>query len=216
MVSELIAGRSLFPPHRGQPPQQSILMTEELKVSGARSPAVNARIDEVISADDPRERFAVCHLHPISRPQGRKCCDHLMSAREHPRRIHADHIVVWRFIAARPGLPSGCWRHRETADGKRCHHYDQVTIPKHPANVLVTKMVANLGPRVDIERDGSARAADFRNTNQHLSGQNETGRNGDQQISSAVLRPLSALSMAAKRAACFDLFRASSRAAPKR
>ena len=28
-------------------------------------------------------------------------------------------------------------------------------------NVLVTKMVANSGPRADIERDGSARAADF-------------------------------------------------------
>ena len=45
-------------------------------------------------------------------------------------------------------------------------------------NVLVTKLVANSGPRVGIERDGSARAADFRNTNQHLSGPNETGRNG--------------------------------------
>ena len=47
-------------------------------------------------------------------------------------------------------------------------------------------MVANSGPRVGIERDGSARAADFHNTNQHLSGQNETGRNGHQQISSAA------------------------------
>ena len=46
---------------------------------------------------------------------------------------------------------------------------------------MVTKMVANTRPRVDIERDGSARAADFRNTNQHLSGQNETGRNGRQE-----------------------------------
>ena len=48
-------------------------------------------------------------------------------------------------------------------------------------------MVTNTGPRADIERDGTARAADFRNTNQHLSEQNETGRNGYQQISSAVL-----------------------------
>ena len=48
-------------------------------------------------------------------------------------------------------------------------------------------MVANSGPRVGIERDGSARAADFHNTNQHLSGQNETGRNDYKQISSAVL-----------------------------
>src|SRR6478735_4899753 len=54
------------------------------------------------------------------------------------------------------------------------------------ANVLVTKMVANTAPRVGIERGGTARAADFRNTNQHLSGQNETGRNGHQQISSAA------------------------------
>ena len=49
-------------------------------------------------------------------------------------------------------------------------------------NEMVTKLVANSGPRVDIERDGPPRAADFRNTNQHLSGQNETGRNGHQQI----------------------------------
>jgi hypothetical protein len=54
-------------------------------------------------------------------------------------------------------------------------------------NVLVTKMVTNTGPRAAIERDGTARAADFRNTNQHLSGQNETGRDDRQQISSAVL-----------------------------
>jgi hypothetical protein len=59
-------------------------------------------------------------------------------------------------------------------------------LPKHPANVLVTKLVANSGPRVGIEWDGSARAADFRNTNQHFEGQNETGRNGRQQISSAA------------------------------
>jgi hypothetical protein len=52
---------------------------------------------------------------------------------------------------------------------------------------MVTKMVTNTGPRAGIERDGTARAADFRNTNQHLSGQNETGRNDYQQISSAVL-----------------------------
>ena len=69
----------------------------------------------------------------------------------------------------------------------KLYHDHVLTIPKHPANVLVTKMVANSRPRVGIERDGSARAADFHNTNQHLSGQNETGRNGHQQISSAVL-----------------------------
>jgi hypothetical protein len=56
-----------------------------------------------------------------------------------------------------------------------------------PREQMVTKMLANSGPRVGIERDGTARAADFRNTNQHLWGQNETGRNGHQQISSAVL-----------------------------
>jgi hypothetical protein len=55
------------------------------------------------------------------------------------------------------------------------------------ANILVTKMVTNTGPRAGIERDGTARAADFRNTNQHLSGQNKTGRDDRQQISSAVL-----------------------------
>jgi hypothetical protein len=55
------------------------------------------------------------------------------------------------------------------------------------ANILVTKMVTNTGPRAAIERDETARAADFRNTNQYLSGQNETGRNGYQQILSAVL-----------------------------
>ena len=60
------------------------------------------------------------------------------------------------------------------------------------ANILVTKMVTNTGPRACIERDGTARAADFRNTNHHLSGQNETGGNGHQQILSAVpsLAPL--------------------------
>jgi hypothetical protein len=55
------------------------------------------------------------------------------------------------------------------------------------ANILVTKMVTNRSPRAGIERDGTARAADFRNTNQHLRGQNKTSRNGYQQISSAVL-----------------------------
>jgi hypothetical protein len=56
-------------------------------------------------------------------------------------------------------------------------------------NVLVTKMVANSGPRVGIERDGSIRVADFRNTNQHFEGQNETGRGDHQQILSQA-RPL--------------------------
>src|SRR6266566_8109201 len=41
--------------------------------------------------------------------------------------------------------------------------------------------------KIQRGRDGSTRAADFRNTNQHLSGQNKTGRGGRQQISSAVL-----------------------------
>jgi hypothetical protein len=58
------------------------------------------------------------------------------------------------------------------------------------ANILVTKLVANSGPRVGIERDGTARAADFSNTNQHLSGQNETGRNGYQQILSQARLPI--------------------------
>ena len=71
-------------------------------------------------------------------------------------------------------------------------------LPKHPANVLVTKLVANSGPRVGIEWDGSARAADFRNTNQHFEGQNETGRNGRQQISSGRDRPLCHLSVVAR------------------
>jgi hypothetical protein len=51
---------------------------------------------------------------------------------------------------------------------------------------MVTKMVTNTGPRAAIERHGMARAADFPNTNQHLSGQNKTGRGGHQHISSAV------------------------------
>src|SRR5262249_43455888 len=52
---------------------------------------------------------------------------------------------------------------------------------------MVTKMVTHGGPRAGIERDATTRASDFRNTTQQLSGQNETGRNGHQQISSAVL-----------------------------
>jgi hypothetical protein len=51
-------------------------------------------------------------------------------------------------------------------------------------------MVTNTGPRAAIERDETARAADFRNTNQHLSGQNETGRNGYQQILSQARLPI--------------------------
>ena len=57
-------------------------------------------------------------------------------------------------------------------------------------NDLVTKMVANSGTRVGIERNGSARVADFRNTNQHFEGQNETGRNGHQQILSQARLPI--------------------------
>src|SRR4051794_23001230 len=57
-------------------------------------------------------------------------------------------------------------------------------------NVLVAKLVANSGPRVGIEWDGTARAADFRNTNQHFEGQNETGRNGYQQILSQARLPI--------------------------
>jgi len=52
---------------------------------------------------------------------------------------------------------------------------------------MVTKMVTNTRPRAAIERNEMARAADFPNTNQHMSGQNKTGRDGRQQISSAVL-----------------------------
>jgi hypothetical protein len=52
---------------------------------------------------------------------------------------------------------------------------------------MVTKMVTNTRPRAAIERDRMARAADFPNTNQHISGQNKTGRDDRQQISSAVL-----------------------------
>jgi hypothetical protein len=55
---------------------------------------------------------------------------------------------------------------------------------------LVTKMVANSRPRVGIERDGSARVANFRNTNQYFEGQNETGRNGYQQILSQARLPI--------------------------
>jgi len=51
---------------------------------------------------------------------------------------------------------------------------------------MVTKMVTNTGPFADIERDETARSANFRNTNQYLSGQNKTGRDGHQRISSAV------------------------------
>jgi hypothetical protein len=54
-------------------------------------------------------------------------------------------------------------------------------------NEMVAEMVTNTGPRTAIERHGMPRAADFPNTNQHLSGQNETGRGGHQHISSAVL-----------------------------
>src|SRR5262249_17942195 len=63
----------------------------------------------------------------------------------------------------------------------RCHRGGERRV-----NDLVTKMVPNSGPCAGIERDGTARASDFRNTNQHLPGQNETGRNAYQQISSAV------------------------------
>src|SRR5262245_55857622 len=52
---------------------------------------------------------------------------------------------------------------------------------------MVTKMVANRWPRAGIERHATVRATGFHYTNQHLLGQNETGRNGHQQISSAVL-----------------------------
>ena len=54
-------------------------------------------------------------------------------------------------------------------------------------NALVTKMVANTRPWAGIERHVTTRAAVIPNTNQHLSGQNKTGRDGRQQISSAVL-----------------------------
>src|SRR5258708_20947332 len=52
---------------------------------------------------------------------------------------------------------------------------------------MVTKMVTNTRPRAAIERNEMARAADFPNTNQYLSAQNEIGRGDRQQISSAVL-----------------------------
>jgi hypothetical protein len=52
---------------------------------------------------------------------------------------------------------------------------------------MVTEMVTNTGPRAAIERHGMARAGDFSNKNQHLSGQNKTCRDGHQHISSAVL-----------------------------
>src|SRR5262249_55805233 len=57
---------------------------------------------------------------------------------------------------------------------------------------MVTKMVANRRQRVDIERDAPTRAVGFHNTNQHLSGQNKTDRNGHQQISSSVLSTMPA------------------------
>jgi hypothetical protein len=45
------------------------------------------------------------------------------------------------------------------------------------ANILVTKMVANRSPRIDIEWDKTVRSADFLNTNQYLSTErNRSGR----------------------------------------
>jgi hypothetical protein len=58
------------------------------------------------------------------------------------------------------------------------------------ANILVTKMVTNQSPQAGIERDRTARAAAFPNTNQHLRGQNETGRNDRQQILSQARLPI--------------------------
>ena len=69
---------------------------------------------------------------------------------------------------------------------------------EHQENVLVTKLVANSGPRVGIERDGSARAADFRNTNQHFEGQNEKAETATKKFSVRCVPLLSVLSMAAK------------------
>ena len=55
---------------------------------------------------------------------------------------------------------------------------------------MVTKMVANRWPRAGIERHATVRATGFHYTNQHLLGQNETGRNGHQQILSQARLPI--------------------------
>src|SRR5262245_46986953 len=55
---------------------------------------------------------------------------------------------------------------------------------------MVTKMVTNTRSRAAIERDKTARAADFSNINQCLSGQNETGWGGRQQILSQARLPI--------------------------
>jgi hypothetical protein len=76
-------------------------------------------------------------------------------AARHPQ----DHARALRAAAAAP-VPRSSRYHR---DGER------------QENVLVTKLVANSGPRVGIERDGSARAADFSQYKSTLRG---TERNG--------------------------------------
>jgi len=63
-------------------------------------------------------------------------------------------------------------------------------IRERPANDLVTKMVANRSPRADIERGATARATDFRNTVQQLSGQNETDRDSLSLILSQARLPI--------------------------
>ena len=57
-------------------------------------------------------------------------------------------------------------------------------------NEMVTKMVANSGPWAGIERQATTHAAIIPNTNQHFEGQNETGRNGHQQILSQARLPI--------------------------
>jgi hypothetical protein len=44
----------------------------------------------------------------------------------------------------------------------RTRQQEFITTPEHQVNALVTKMVPNPGLRVDIERDATARATDFR------------------------------------------------------
>ena len=125
-----------------------------------------SRANEKVKQEASRNRRAAAYMLPImrdpSQPDGQR--DDMANAAAPPSsRSRAGRSERQR----RPP-------YRDHRDGER------------RANVLVTKLVANSGPRRGIERDATTRAADFRNTNQHLSGQNETGRYGHQQISSAA------------------------------
>jgi hypothetical protein len=79
---------------------------------------------------------------------------------------------------------------------------------------MVTKLVANSGPPIGIERDGSTRGPIFAiqiNTCQDRTNRVETATN---KFRVRYFQPLTALSMAAKKSIWFDRFRASSCADP--